>query len=325
MFEDERNSTAALIAADPAFTSLEASGAPILAVMGTPPRVVYANAAAAAVFGADPAARLLTGGERGLAAAIDRLRGSGAPRLERLSIDLGAGVQTITILCRRLFESDDAPCFAVAALGLRADDAAPREPAPEASRAARPKIRGGGDARRSGARRTARAARRAAWGSRPAIPLEDRRGRPFRRRDACAGRCRRREIRRSARARRGGDGRGDGAGPRLRGRSRDAQVLERRRGRLAGRGPRLPRPDDARRAADLRRRTRFRGFSGLWRVAPVAGDADRHARRRAGNHAAGDGRNGSRAANAAALGSPNFRTPMSCRCGPRRRPSPRAR
>jgi len=29
MFEDERNSTAALIAADPAFTSLEASGAPI--------------------------------------------------------------------------------------------------------------------------------------------------------------------------------------------------------------------------------------------------------------------------------------------------------
>ena len=132
MFEDERNSTAALIAADPAFTSLEASGAPILAVMGTPPRVVYANAAATAVFGADPATRLLSGGERGLAAAIDRLRGSGAPRLERLSIDLGAGVQTITILCRRLFESDDAPCFAVAALGLRADDAAPREPAPDA-------------------------------------------------------------------------------------------------------------------------------------------------------------------------------------------------
>jgi len=129
MFEDERNSTAALIAADPAFTSLEASGAPILAVMGTPPRVVYANAAATSVFGADPAARLLTGGERGLAAAIDRLRGSAAPRLERLSIDLGAGVQTITILCRRLFESDDAPCFAVAALGLRADAAAPPEPA----------------------------------------------------------------------------------------------------------------------------------------------------------------------------------------------------
>jgi signal transduction histidine kinase len=132
MFEDERNSTAALIAADPAFTSLEASGAPILAVMGTPPRVVYANAAATAVFGADPAARLLTGGERGLAAAIDRLRGSGAPRLERLSIDLGAGVQTITILCRRLFESNDAPCFAVAALGLRADAGAPPEPAPDA-------------------------------------------------------------------------------------------------------------------------------------------------------------------------------------------------
>ena len=132
MFEDERNSTAALIAADPAFTSLEASGAPILAVMGMPPRVVYANAAATGVFGPDPAARLLTGGERGLAAAIDRLRGSGAPRLERLSIDLGAGVQTITILCRRLFESDDAPCFAVAALGLRADDAALQEPAPHA-------------------------------------------------------------------------------------------------------------------------------------------------------------------------------------------------
>ena len=133
MFEDERNSTAALIAADPAFTSLEASGAPILAVMGMPPRVVYANAAATGVFGPDPAARLLTGGERGLAAAIDRLRGSGAPRLERLSIDLGAGVQTITILCRRLFESDEAPCFAVAALGLRADAGASPEPAPDAS------------------------------------------------------------------------------------------------------------------------------------------------------------------------------------------------
>jgi signal transduction histidine kinase len=133
MFEDERKSTAALIAADPAFTSLEVSGAPILAVMGTPPRVVYANAAAMAVFGADPAARLLTG-EHGLAAALDRLRGSAAPRLERLSIDLGSGVQTITILCRRLFESDDAPCFVVAALGLRADsapEAVAQEPAPQ--------------------------------------------------------------------------------------------------------------------------------------------------------------------------------------------------
>jgi signal transduction histidine kinase len=131
MFEDERNSTAALIAADPAFTSLEASGAPILAVMGTPPRVVYANAAATTVFGPDPAARLLTGavtGERGLTAALDRLRGSAAPRLERLSIDLGSGVQTITILCRRLFESDDAPCFVVAALGLRGDAATQRPP-----------------------------------------------------------------------------------------------------------------------------------------------------------------------------------------------------
>jgi len=143
MFEDERKSTAALIAADPAFTSLEASGAPILAVIGTPPSVVYANAAATAVFGPDPAALLLADGptgERGLTAALDRLRGSAAPRLERLSIDLGSGVQTITILCRRLFESDDASCFVVAALGLRADAApretaaqkpAPQEPAPQ--------------------------------------------------------------------------------------------------------------------------------------------------------------------------------------------------
>ncbi len=142
MFEDEHKSTAALIAADPAFTSLEASGAPILAVIGTPPCVVYANAAATAVFGPDPATLLLADGptgERGLTAALDRLRGSAAPRLERLSIDLGSGVQTITILCRRLFESDDASCFVVAALGLRADTA-PREalaqqPAPQEPKA----------------------------------------------------------------------------------------------------------------------------------------------------------------------------------------------
>ena len=292
--------------------------------MGTPPRVVYANAAAAAVFGADPAARLLTGGERGLAAAIDRLRGSAAPRLERLSIDLGAGVQTITILCRRLFDSDDAPCFAVAALGLRADDAAPQEPAPDASPSRPPRKSRRRGARRSGARRVARTARGTAWRRRPAIPLENRRGRPFRRRDACAGRCRRREIRRSARARRRGDVAGDGAGLRFRGRSRDPQVMERRRGRLAGREPRLPRPDDARRAADSRG-ARLLRLSGLWRVALVAGDAGRDDRSRATNHRAGDGRSGSRAANAAASGARIHERQCRAAAAGGRRPSPPAR
>ena len=252
MFEDERNSTAALIAADPAFTSLEASGAPILAVMGMPPRVVYANAAAAAVFGADPAARLLTGGERGLAAAIDRLRGSGAPRLERLSIDLGAGVQTITILCRRLFESDDAPCFAVAALGLRADDAAPQEPAPDASpEPPAPKAEAEeapadpalAELRARLAERHGEAAPRFLWKTDAAGRFVD----VTHVLGDVVGAKYADLLGRGVEA----DVQGDGAGPRLRGRSRDAQVMERRRGRLAGRRPRLPRPDDARRAADL--------------------------------------------------------------------------
>ena len=107
--------------------------------MGTPPRLVYANAAATAVFGADLAARLRAPGcaaARDLRATLLRQRGGSAPRLERLAIDLGGGVETITLLCRRLFETDDGACYAIAALGLRgarrpatAPRAEPRAPA----------------------------------------------------------------------------------------------------------------------------------------------------------------------------------------------------
>jgi len=60
---DERKSAGALISADPAFTALEASGAPIIAMMGEPLRVSYANASARAVFGDDPGLRLLSGND----------------------------------------------------------------------------------------------------------------------------------------------------------------------------------------------------------------------------------------------------------------------
>ena len=55
MSEEECNDAATLIATDPAFTALEASGAPIIAMRGEPLRVVYANASAKAVFGETPA------------------------------------------------------------------------------------------------------------------------------------------------------------------------------------------------------------------------------------------------------------------------------
>jgi len=45
------------------FTALEASGAPIIAMMGEPLRVSYANASARAVFGDDPGLRLLSGND----------------------------------------------------------------------------------------------------------------------------------------------------------------------------------------------------------------------------------------------------------------------
>ena len=136
MREDEANSKAALVSADPAFTALEASGAPIVVVMGEPLCVVYANRAATTVFGEDGGARLLLGSESGsprLAAVIERLRHTPAPRLERIPISFASGAQTITILCRRIHNADEEPCFVIAALGLRpAALDAPSPPVPDA-------------------------------------------------------------------------------------------------------------------------------------------------------------------------------------------------
>jgi len=129
MFEDERKSAGALISADPAFTALEASGAPIIAMMGEPLRVSYANASARAVFGDDPGLRLLSGNDPGahrLADMIESVRHGAAPRLERMPIAFGSTVRTITILCRRLTDVEGEPCFVIAALGLRADIPAAR-------------------------------------------------------------------------------------------------------------------------------------------------------------------------------------------------------
>ena len=122
MSEEECNDAATLIATDPAFTALEASGAPIIAMRGEPLRVVYANASAKAVFGEDPGARLLHGepGADRLLETIEGVRHGAAPRLERLPIAFGDNIRTVTILCRQLSDADDGTCFVIAALGLRA-------------------------------------------------------------------------------------------------------------------------------------------------------------------------------------------------------------
>jgi len=123
MFEEERKSAAALISGDPAFAALEASGTPIFAVTGAPPRLIYLNAAARELFGEDARVETIFGPEAGAArlAAIVETAGRGAaPRLERLPVALPGGAQAVTILCRRIRDLGEAPCFAIAALGVRA-------------------------------------------------------------------------------------------------------------------------------------------------------------------------------------------------------------
>jgi signal transduction histidine kinase len=124
MSQDEGSNAAKLIATDPAFSALEASGAPILAIAGEPLRVVYANGCAKAVFGDDPGERLLARDKEAasghLIDIIEAVRNGAAPRLERLPITIGDGARTVTILCRRLSDQDAEAIFVVAALGLRA-------------------------------------------------------------------------------------------------------------------------------------------------------------------------------------------------------------
>ncbi|WP_424361115.1 ATP-binding protein [Methylocystis parvus] len=116
---------ASRIAADPAFAALDASGAPIVAACGDPLKIVYLNAAARAVFGADAetlAARLFFSQEPGakrLSELVESVRHGAALRLERLRFELADAPQTITILCRKLIEDDAPACFVIAALGVR--------------------------------------------------------------------------------------------------------------------------------------------------------------------------------------------------------------
>ncbi len=128
---------ASRIAADAAFSALDASGAPILAARGEPLEIVYLNEAARAVFGADAAAltaRLFSreaSGANRLADLVESVRAGASLRLERLNLDFGRSPQTVTLLCRKLSGDDEPDCFALAALGVR-----PAETAPDAADAA---------------------------------------------------------------------------------------------------------------------------------------------------------------------------------------------
>ncbi|QGM47294.1 sensor histidine kinase [Methylocystis heyeri] len=137
MSEDEPDNAATVIASDPAFAALEASGAPIVALAGEPLRAVYANASAKAVFGDDPGERMLAepgDDARPLRDIVERVRNGAAPRLERLPIPLRDQVRTVTILCRRLSGEGAEAVVVLAALGLRAASA----PAPQPAKAQEP-------------------------------------------------------------------------------------------------------------------------------------------------------------------------------------------
>ncbi|PPD43434.1 MAG: PAS domain-containing sensor histidine kinase [Methylocystis sp.] len=131
---DGSSLAAARIAADPAFSALDASGAPLLAASGEPLRIVYLNPSARAVFGEDVerlAEQLFFStepGARRLAQLVESVRHGAALRLERLRFDLADAPQTVTILCRKLTGEEGAPCFVIAALGVRPATAPDAEP-----------------------------------------------------------------------------------------------------------------------------------------------------------------------------------------------------
>jgi signal transduction histidine kinase len=126
---DESGLAAGRIAADPVFSALESSGAPILAVSDDPLRITHLNAAARAVFG-DDAGRLADllfrsnePGARRLSELVESIRHGAALRLERLRFELGEAPQTVTVLCRRLSDDSGPSSFVLAALGVRPEEA----------------------------------------------------------------------------------------------------------------------------------------------------------------------------------------------------------
>lgn len=123
---EEGARAAACVAADPVFSALDASGAPVIVASGDPFRVAFMNDPARVLFGED-AARigdlLFRGddpGSRRLVEVISALRESSALRLERLRMRFLGQAQIVTVLCRTLGEESDG-CFLIAALGVRPD------------------------------------------------------------------------------------------------------------------------------------------------------------------------------------------------------------
>jgi len=117
---------AACVADDAVFAALDASGAPIIAICGDPPRISFANESARAVFGedvaalAEPLGRREEPGAQRLAALIDALRRGPSLRLERLRLRFSGHAQMVTFLCRSL-AAESGGCIMIAALGVRPD------------------------------------------------------------------------------------------------------------------------------------------------------------------------------------------------------------
>ncbi|MGD9656951.1 MAG: PAS domain-containing sensor histidine kinase [Methylocystis sp.] len=117
---------AACVAADPVFSALDASGAPIVVASNDPLRIDFLSDSARVMFGDDAEAlgdRLFRDDEPGarrLAELVGASRGDNGLRLERLRFRFAGAAQTITFLCRSL-KTGGGVLFVVAALELRAD------------------------------------------------------------------------------------------------------------------------------------------------------------------------------------------------------------
>ena len=111
--------------AEPAFASLARAGAPLVVASGDPARVIFANAAALALFGvADCASltrRIFVSDDSGalrLAQLSRSIMPGAAARLERLMFTFGAAPESMTLLCRRTLGAPT--LFVFAGIGLRA-------------------------------------------------------------------------------------------------------------------------------------------------------------------------------------------------------------
>ena len=125
---------AAGVAADPVFSALHDSGAPIIVASGNPLRIDFLNDTARDLFGDDPDAlgdRLFRDdqpGARRLAEIVDELRGGEGLRLERLRLSFARVTQTVTLLCRGV-EANGGVSILIAALGLHAASPSDEPPA----------------------------------------------------------------------------------------------------------------------------------------------------------------------------------------------------